>query len=885
MKPFVAAASLALLALLIFFLADSKGPERAPLSGREATQVPGGGDAPLQTPADTPASSRRAGAAPESPADRPPLVATGPRADGAVSVRARLCTWDGAALVGCELALATRPEFRGMSESGGRVELRLPRATLEALASVTRDRQVEFLASGPGFAASAVRVPPNVQDDVLELGELVLQPGGAVGGRVLTANGLAVLGALVVLHPGSIFNASYQLPSDAAPPDLDDPGSRGSVPPLWTYSASDGSFQFPSVPPMRCIVWARGPTSLWTHSEALEIQVDAEARDVELRLIEDDSRTITGRVLDPEGAPVASHAVQFHLAGTGGPLAYSRTGPDGSFHFTSKTPDTIYDLSARALRDTWADLRHAAVLSGTHGLVLQFEVAPSLRVELVDQEGRPIEGGSATLLQPERWPALPLKRGKFAAGASGQLSVRRHETPFRLRAAAPGYRDTLVGPLDPATCGDVLHVVLERLPALVGRVTLQDGSPAAGAQVSLHFSAEGLYRHALGARSATQATGLTHAEWNGDGAPFVHALLIDASATVAADTEGRFRLPLPGVDTRANLEPRPPENEKRRVLPIAGRASNIDLKVAVDCSWYVRAALPGKASSTSGPHRFDPAHDEAVDLMLPLGGALAGDLRVEGHSDAAGWSVYATDGLGQLTCARVDTEGAFRFEALHAGPWQVRAFAPGRTCSLEGASVSNGTGVAPTIDVEVQAGVEARLSITARAPTRALLQGRVTLDGSSPGPWQVRHGSRGIRGTAEDDHATLDLQGAFRFSTAPSTDAEIWLMGQFRGSAWSIFGKVAVVTGLNSWDQELRLARVEVRGPGVSTTALRYESERPGMHIQVDPRGGAPESGAQWFVPAGPGQLELRDTRDRDAPLVKRTLDLAPGEVFVLELP
>ena len=45
----------------------------------------------------------------------------------------------------------------------------------------------------------------------------------------------------------------------------------------------------------------------------------------------------------------------------------------------------------------------------------------------------------------------------------------------------------------------------------------------------------------------------SHQGWNGDGEPFVYSLRVEPLASATADAQGRYRLPLPGVDAMVGL--------------------------------------------------------------------------------------------------------------------------------------------------------------------------------------------------------------------------------------------------------------------------------------------------------------------------------------------
>ncbi|HLU47304.1 MAG TPA: carboxypeptidase regulatory-like domain-containing protein, partial [Planctomycetota bacterium] len=219
--------------------------------------------------------------------------------------------------------------------------------------------------------------------------EIVLEPARAIGGRVIDSSGEPVAGALVELKIPGVPEIFLRM--------------RGSTP-LASRSDEDGRFALPVTP---------GPPSGKITIEATRAglgigQVDLEMKDgeepPEVEIILERPRSITGRVTDLSGQPIAGARVSVRraveltgevammallLPQSEGIVAYSRE--DGSFTASNLAPG-IYDVEAIAARFAKKTLEDVAVEGEETQLEISLDPGGTIRGRVVDHTGEPLAG-------------------------------------------------------------------------------------------------------------------------------------------------------------------------------------------------------------------------------------------------------------------------------------------------------------------------------------------------------------------------------------------------------------------------------------------------------------------------------------------------------------
>jgi len=191
--------------------------------------------------------------------------------------------------------------------------------------------------------------------------------------------------------------------------------------------------------------------------------------------------TITGRVRDARGAPLADAVVQatpseyFSTA----PTVVARTASDGRFTLAG-VDRAAYDVSAEAAEHLHT-LREQ-VRGGTHDVELTLDPGRLLAGQVVDQRGDPIP--SFTLVvQRHVGRARAHVTALAVVDPQGRFSARVPEGDYDLLASAPDHVRTAVEAAAGAT--DV-RIVIDSGVILRGRViSSEDGTPIADAFVGL----------------------------------------------------------------------------------------------------------------------------------------------------------------------------------------------------------------------------------------------------------------------------------------------------------------------------------------------------------------------------------------------------------------
>lgn len=331
-----------------------------------------------------------------------------------------------------------------------------------------------------GFATRFVEA--NLPDaQVTQLGDVVLQPGGRVRGRVQDAQGAPFASADVTVTPPdlwqSIEEARRQGPRD---------GSS-----LSGTSGPDGRFEIDgaSVGPVR--VWAGAKDMRYAISPPTEVRAGESTEEVVLVLEPlDVGDRITGFVLTPESEPVPSWTVNvMERSSRSMSSLRARTDENGRFEILAK-PGNVYDLSIRARDEQWSGVSLEGVRPGTQDVELRFEEARSVEVRVSTSTGEAIEDFELTAEMDDVYSHSILSSAMSERHAGGRALLRIPTEPFTVCVDARGFERSERGPFTPDELPATLEVELVPEPGVRGRV-LAAGQPLAGAKVTLHEAPAG----------------------------------------------------------------------------------------------------------------------------------------------------------------------------------------------------------------------------------------------------------------------------------------------------------------------------------------------------------------------------------------------------------
>ncbi len=672
---------------------------------------------------------------------------------------------------------------------------------------------------------------------------------------VVSAEGYADAYPTVWVHPGADIDLGLIRlgPAGAISGFVSDPhGSRvagvtvqvklpNRYRPMETTSESDGSFAFDQLPLGYLNVKAstkervsKSQTIALTAGSTPE-QIErkpSERKPIELTLHpRDTSKLCRGIVLGPDGEPYPYAQVQSSSAR--GAIGTS-TDARGEFSFAT-VPGFALTLSTKA-RQAGVRLSAAVenVYPGAEPLVLRMEESASVDLWFVDPDGAPAA--------PNNLKSFRQLPGGGRTSWAADVDVLPEPGHYRLFLApreewievgAVAYGDVDLGPFLPGRVPAELTVVLEPHPTVRVRVT-SAGRPVSGASVSIHKS------------SGDDST------WETNGFP---QLWKDSTQQRHTDAEGAAALAVNLDDARDEAEP-----------------------------WFgIRAQAEGFAPSRSALFTLgDIQRGVEVEIELGAGGAIEGELLLPEGRDPAGCYVAASGGDGEIYHVNVTSDGRYRFEGLTVGPWLVRQYFADMLHSRIGGSDGPRWGDVEW-SCEVREGETTRFDLDLRDRLTFSLEGRVSIDGGSPGPWPVQLVAADARDAIARRYyrdVALDPTGRFECSAPYLGKHRLRIAGKLAdGSRLSIRDEFDLSAGANEWQLSVELAPLagvfETQRPKRLWHQLRQGDRLVETALSV-----AEDGSFSGRVPRGVGQLVYRD----EGVQFTHPIELGPAGVADLRL-
>jgi RNA polymerase sigma-70 factor (ECF subfamily) len=774
------------------------------------------GEAPAPSPAAVETARRSAETAPEP-------VAAAEAAPGSTTIALRAGIFDGAgsALSGGRLVLLAPFEaLSGPSAADGS-------ATLELDGEQVHQQQLVVRVERTGFASALAHVHAEPGSEV-HMGNFRLEPGGAISGRVLDADGRGMHGVLISLggtddEPERLEMSRY----DFWPELLSS-----------TRSGPDGSFVVAGVPEGYHRVWASADDWVAAFSAPVEVRAGQESTGVELVLSElAAAHLVLGRVLDPSGMP-APHAELRFVKG------HARSSTSSSLHADGEGRFRIVVPPGSTLALTAIDRERAfgpASVEGLRGGVSDLE----LRLSALSRAELWVAGSDGAPLERFAWRTLAasdeshLAEGHLEAHAGGRVELDVPTVPFLLEVSAPGHTLERLGPWTAAAVGERIDVRLAPLPGLRGRVLMEGGERVEGARVQLftRMSDERYYEH------------------NG----FEVYLEPSALDEDSSDDGGRFLLTPRTADTyfvrveRAGFAPA--EVGPLELVPErAGDELTIELGHG--------GAIEGRVLAPPGP--------EAA-------GSIVGISRGDGHA--------VTQRTGPDGSFRFEllTPGNWQVRVV------TEEIHPSRSMSTS--TTARGR-PEMAWDCRVEEGRTTRFDIDLGDRGDVRVSGLLRIDGAEPGAWKAVLTSERLFGGARLDEADVSLAGEFELSAPRPGRYLVMLEGAFGERGMQILAaKLELGTGDNPWQLDLRTSALEVanvpalEGSDPATVHLWTRGEELMCLTAVFPD----ENGRCLLprVPVGPGRI-VNVAGDDPEPLAWPTLaecEVVAGKTVQVTLP
>jgi protocatechuate 3,4-dioxygenase beta subunit len=319
-------------------------------------------------------------------------------------------------------------------------------------------------AQAPGYAPQRVDVTVSRAQAALDLGDVALETGLTIRGRVQDKGGLPVADALV--HAGS-------------PP-------LGFSLPVEGRTEPDGSFVLAGLE--RGVYRVVASASGYGRAQREAVRAGSDHVDFVLQ----PAGAVTGMVTDEAGRAVESFSVAARpairdMGTTTGSRAEVFSDPTGRF-VLDELAAAEYIVEVTAPERASGIVSSVKVASGGATDVGQIVLGAGgiVRGMVVDAAGAPVAGAAVVASSPGM-AGTPLDSGPpTATSDAGGLFELRGVTPGSTQVVArhPGYADGVLGvTVDPAKGPAEVRLVLAQGGRIEGRVHQRDGGPVAGAMV------------------------------------------------------------------------------------------------------------------------------------------------------------------------------------------------------------------------------------------------------------------------------------------------------------------------------------------------------------------------------------------------------------------
>jgi protocatechuate 3,4-dioxygenase beta subunit len=710
------------------------------------------------------------------------------------------------------------------SDAEGRFSLPLPPAWTGRL-----------MAAAPGYLPGTP-TPAGLQASTLEL-----QPAAAISGRAVDPEGHAVAGAWIEAGmPGR-------------PANRWDP-----VQPTRVRTAADGGFRLPALLPDGLYELAG------THADfprtTLEVRTAPAGRATPpVRLVLDRGQTGFGRVVGPDGSPVAGAEVVLLPDAETEDRFGATSGPAGEVEIRRLRPGT-FTLLAR--REGFGPVvrRGFQVPPRTPRVALgDIELPPPAVIEgrVTDPAGRPVDGariyasGAHSVRVPGDAPEASWDvPGLLTTGADGafRFDNLQPSQPYLIVAMHPDYAPARLPDVMAPVPGP-LRITLTPAHALTGRMVGPDREPVAGAQLTQVVSTEVTYEHGSGASGTSQPLGQTDAAGR-----FRIPGLAPGQIDLQIQATGYRQRTVKGIQIPAAGDPPALEIVLERGAVLEGRVTD-GRGEGVAGVWVV--ASPNRragdspfggtfSSSTTGPdgtYRIaelapGPHHVSAderagrslqedkeirpgvnhLDFALPGGHEVSGWVREDDGSPVPGAQVTLSPLPGGTVLSMLaGVDGAFRKAGIPAGRYRVQAAQTGFVESSPVPELEVGDG-----DIQ---GLELRLT---RSPM-AIVGRLLGLSPEQQSRLQIEAQAQGVAGGWRRRPGRLDGRGGYRI---PDLIPGEWAVQAYDPEGRRVYGQVRVEPGVQETALDLDFSG------GLTLSGRVVSNGQPLSEARVDLTGG-----------------------------------------------
>jgi hypothetical protein len=734
--------------------------------------------------------------------------------NSATSVRAHFVDELGVPLAGVRLALVRDPMMSALSEGNGFADLALDRTLVAA-----RPRALTFQASCPGFAPDQRAATPEAGKPLL-LGEWPMVRSGVVEGRVVDERGNGVANADVACLGEELEERRWESER------------RYWLEALWRPAArarteADGSFRLAEAPAGHLRLVAVTSDRPAGRSGFVDVVAGEVTSGVEIRMeAADGGTTITGIVLDPEGAAVAQASVKV----VGERSSYGLTADEeGRFvvHLGERKP---CDVTAADPERRHREATRRGVLPGTKDLVLQLTPAPRIELTVRSREGAPIEHFAHATISVKDAQVLAFSGEAERVQGLAELSAPGQD--FRVEVRANGYSPARLGPFSAAAPPARLACSLDPAGGVHG-VVETEGKPVVGATVALYRPVE------------------------------------------KNDTYNGFLL---RTRTAPEIEAESEEGGK------------FSLSVEEAGAYYLWAESEGYAPAEVGPLQLSPQSEREERIELGSGGTLEVRVRSAVGAPVAGTLVAISRGDGRARTVRADEHGLVLVRQLTPGGWLVALskveIDPDYGATYFGLKAAREV---PT-NCRVFAGETTRVDLWLEGEDGGdcRLEGRLVIDGKPAEGWlagltQERAELAEAQAFAEPGafHLSADEPGSYRLSLRPDTADPSAML--------AILDPVELYEGTSFWSLELETGVLEgtLGAASGEDELVFYRWQRGALQCFAPLVPGENGRFRCARAPAGRGALVRCDPSrplEEQTPVVLRELTVEAGKTVSIEL-
>ncbi len=372
-----------------------------------------------------------------------------------------------------EIDVADAPRAR--SGADGRARLTVEREDLSfrrgRTASLPADVwEISLATSGLGWRQR--EISDKVQfGGTTDLGDVVLERGGRIRGRVLDEAGEPLAKAWVsVIEPEVLVEERKNARGGNFARNV----TFGRAP-----TGADGAFELDGAPIGTYRVYARASDRSQAISEPFTLAAGGVLTVPDLICPENPFR-ITGHVFLPDGSLATQFDVEYRAVLPDGVVWFGgETRRDGSFTLVG-TFDSTVTISAISKKPPTGELVVEGVLPGTKNLELRLPEPRSIEFAVRDPDGTPIEVYSVGIRDVEGGNSSSVGQ----AYPNGISSVNAPARPFEVFFAADGFLGEVLGPYTAKTAPARVEVVLRPALTVTGVVRAGD-NPIPHAQVHL----------------------------------------------------------------------------------------------------------------------------------------------------------------------------------------------------------------------------------------------------------------------------------------------------------------------------------------------------------------------------------------------------------------